>query len=74
MSLRTGRQLAVHHNTSDSDALLPPGLANRVQTRTKEEFSEDVLDSISWYSWPVILADKFQSVSFQSLDFYLNVR
>ena len=44
MSLRTGRQLAVHHDTSDSDALLTSGLANRVETRTKEEFSEDVLD------------------------------
>ena len=31
MSLRPSRQLAVHQNTSDSDSLLPSGLAYRVE-------------------------------------------
>ena len=74
MSLRTSRQLAVHHNTRDSDTLLPSSLANRMEARTEEEFSEDVLNRISRYAWPVVLANQFEPVSFQPIDFYLDVR
>ena len=74
MSLRPSRQLAVHQNTSNPDSLLPSGLANRVEARTEEEFSEDVLNRISRYAWPVVLANELKPVSFQPIDFYLDVR
>ena len=50
-----GRQLAVHHDAGDPDALLTPRLANGVEARTEQQLTEHLLDAALRNAGTVVL-------------------
>ena len=58
----TGGQLAVHDDTRDTDALLTSGLADGVETGTKQQLSEDLLDASLRNAGAVVFGLQFNDV------------
>ena len=62
MGFPAGRQLAVHHDASDPDALLTSGLADGVEARTEQQLTEHLLDAALWNAGTVVLGLQFDDV------------
>ena len=62
MRFPAGRQLTVHHNPGDPDALLTSGLANGVEARTEQQLTEHLLDAALWNAGTVVFGLQFDDV------------
>ena len=62
MCFPAGRQLAVHHDPGDPDALLTSGLANGVEARTEQQLAEHLLDASLWNAGTVVFGLQFDDV------------
>ena len=62
MRFPAGRQLAVHHDAGDPDALLAPRLANGVEARTEQQLTEHLLDASLWDAGAVVFGLQFDDV------------